>query len=174
MAGGSQSNRESIRAREMEANALDPIRHQINAGDQRGARIALVELLEAEPDNADAWALLAILLTDPAEQAQCYREILRINPSDRQAEVWLESLTGQVTEQPTGAQTLAQGPSGRSCPRCGSMVKVSPLQGSPGQTDCLSLLWISYRSFRCVRGQGADPGGRTTAQRGQPWLPVRP
>ena len=57
----------------MEANSLDSIRHQINAGDQRGDRIALAELLEAEPDNADAWALLAILLTDPAEQAQCYR-----------------------------------------------------------------------------------------------------
>lgn len=94
----------------MGANTLDPIRHQINAGDQRGARLALAELLDAEPDNADAWALLAILLTDPAEQAQCYREILRINPSDRQAEIWLESLTGQVTEQPTGAQPPAQEP----------------------------------------------------------------
>ena len=94
----------------MEANSLDSIRHQINAGDQRGARIALAELLEAEPDNADAWALLAILLTDPAEQAQCYREILRINPSDRQAEVWLKSLTGQEMEQPAGAQPLAQEP----------------------------------------------------------------
>jgi hypothetical protein len=94
----------------MGANTLDPIRHQINAGDQRGARLALAELLDAEPDNSDAWALLAILLTDPAEQAQCYREILRINPSDRQAEIWLESLTGQVTEQPTGAQPPAQEP----------------------------------------------------------------
>jgi len=115
----------------MKANSLDPIRHLINAGDRRGARIALIELLEAEPDNADAWALLAILLTDPAEQAQCYREILRINPSDRQAEIWLESLTEQVMGKPTGAQTLVQGPRGRSCPRCGSMVKVSPLRGSP-------------------------------------------
>jgi len=95
----------------MEANSLDPIRHQINAGDQRGAKITLVELLEAEPDNADAWALLAILLTDPAEQAQCYREILSINPSDRQAAVWLESLTSQATGHPTGAQPPAQEPS---------------------------------------------------------------
>ena len=89
----------------MEAKSLDPIRHQINIGDQQGARIALVALLEVEPDNADAWALLAILLTDPAEQAQCYREILRINPSDRQAEAWLESLTGQDTGQLPGEES---------------------------------------------------------------------
>jgi predicted RNA-binding Zn-ribbon protein involved in translation (DUF1610 family) len=117
----------------MEANSLDPIRYQINAGDQRGARLALVDLLEAEPDNANAWALLAILLTDPAEQAQCYREILRINPNDRQAEIWLESLTGQAIEQPTSEQLPAQGPSGRSCPRCGSIVKAGPLLGSQGR-----------------------------------------
>ena len=92
----------------MEANSLDPIRHQINAGDHRGARMALAELLEAEPTNADAWALLAILLTDPAEQAQCYREILSINPGDRQARAWLESLTGQATEPPSGTQPPAQ------------------------------------------------------------------
>lgn len=83
----------------MEANPLDPIRHLINAGDERGARLALAELLEAEPDNADAWALLAILLIDPAEQARCYREILRITPDDRQAAAWLESLAGQAADQ---------------------------------------------------------------------------
>ena len=88
----------------MEAKPLDPIRHQITTGDQRGARLSLVELLEAEPDNADAWALLATLLTDPDEQAQCYREILRITPDDSQAAVWLESLTDQAKEPPAGAQ----------------------------------------------------------------------
>jgi len=109
----------------MGANPLDPIRHQINAGNRQGARIALARLLEAEPDNADAWALLAILLSDPAEQAQCYREILRIHPNDRQAKLWLESLTG-------AQQPAAQEPGGRSCPRCGAMVKASAMPGSPG------------------------------------------
>jgi uncharacterized Zn finger protein (UPF0148 family) len=90
----------------------------------------LIKLLEAEPDNADAWALLAILLADPAEQAQCYREILRINPNDRQAEAWLASLTG--SETPPGGEPLAQAPPGRECPRCGGMVKASPLPRSAG------------------------------------------
>ena len=88
----------------MQANVLDPIKHLINAGDQRGARLALVELLGAEPDNAEAWALLAIVLTDPAEQAQCYREILRITPDDRQAAAWLESLAGSTSDRPSDAR----------------------------------------------------------------------
>jgi len=68
----------------------------------------LAELLETEPDNADAWALLATLLTDPAEQAQCYREILRITPGDRQAAAWLAALTGEPDERPTGAQLFRE------------------------------------------------------------------
>ncbi len=76
----------------MQTNALDSIRHQINCGERQEARIRLAGLLEVEPDNADAWALLAILVTHPAEQARCYREILRIDPGDRQAALWLEAL----------------------------------------------------------------------------------
>jgi hypothetical protein len=114
----------------MEANPLDPIRHQINAGDREGAKTALAELLEGQPDNADAWALLAILLTDPAEQAQCYCEILRIDPNDRQAAIWLESLSAQ-SEEPPEAQSVARDSGRRECPRCGGMIAVSPLEGAP-------------------------------------------
>ena len=64
-----------------------------------------MELLEAEPENADAWALLATLLTNPAEQAKCYREILRITPGDSQAAAWLESLAGEMAEQPADTQS---------------------------------------------------------------------
>ena len=114
----------------METNLLDPIRHQINAGDRESAKTALAELLKGQPDNADAWALLAILLTDPAEQAQCYREILRIDPNDRHAAIWLESLSAQA-EGPPGVQSLASDPDRRECPRCGAMITVSPLEGAP-------------------------------------------
>ena len=92
----------------MKANPLDRIRHQVTTGDQRGARLALLELLEAEPNNPEAWALLATLLTDPAEQVRCYREVLRITPGDRQAATWLESLTGKAAEPATEETDLEQ------------------------------------------------------------------
>ena len=92
----------------MTANPLDPIRHQITTGDRQGAKLALLELLEAEPANTDAWALLATLLADPAEQARCYREILRITPGDSHAAAWLESLTGGAAEPAIRAHDLEQ------------------------------------------------------------------
>lgn len=108
----------------METNALDAIRQQINAGDRQEARTALVEFLDAEPDNADAWALLAILLTHPAEQARCYREILRINPGDRQAELWLKTLAGTPA---------VPEPSTWPCPRCGEILDAGDQQGAHGE-----------------------------------------
>lgn len=77
-------------------DSLEAIRHQINAGDPEGAKLALRALLEAEPDNTAGWALLAILLPDPAEKAECYRQILRVNPKDRHAAAWLEALQPDV------------------------------------------------------------------------------
>lgn len=91
----------------------------------------MVKLLEAEPDNTDAWALLAILLADPDERAQCYREILRISPNDRQAAAWLASLTGQQAA-PAGGEPQMQEPPGTECPRCGGTIKVSLLPRSTG------------------------------------------
>jgi tetratricopeptide (TPR) repeat protein len=82
----------------MRTHSLDEIRYRINAGDREGARLALGDLLKADADNVDAWALLAILLKDPAQQAECYRQVLRIDPENRQAAAWLEALASQVPE----------------------------------------------------------------------------
>ena len=77
---------------------LDPIRHRITAGDRDGARLDLLEILKADPDNAEAWSLLATLLPEPAEQIECYRQVLRIDPADRQAATWLEALSAHLSE----------------------------------------------------------------------------
>jgi hypothetical protein len=103
---------------------LDAIRHQINVGDREGARRELVALLDIDSDNLDAWALLAILLKEPAEQAECYLQILRIDPENRQAEAWLNALRPRIPE--AAAQ---EGPSlaeGRTleCRECGGVTEV--------------------------------------------------
>jgi hypothetical protein len=108
----------------MENDLLDAIRNRINAGDREGARLELVAFLKSEPDNTDAWALLAILLKDPAEQVECYRQILRVNPDDRQAATWIEALSPQLPKAqdrealPTSEERTLQ------CPQCGGITKV--------------------------------------------------
>jgi hypothetical protein len=91
-------------------DSLDAIRHQINAGDPEGAKRALRTLLEAEPDNAAGWALLAILLPDPAEKAECYRQILRVNPTDRHAAAWLDALQPDARRPSMGSVPVGKLP----------------------------------------------------------------
>jgi hypothetical protein len=157
----------------MEANPLDPIRHQINAGDREGAKAALAELLEVQPDNADAWALLAILLTDPAQQAQCYREILRIDPNDRQAAIWLESLSAQV-EEPPEAPSLPSDPDRRECPRCGAMITVRPLEGAPRSAAICAYCGYAIEPADISGESGSileRKGPRGKAEEEMEWIP---
>jgi hypothetical protein len=108
----------------MESDLLDAIKHRINAGDREGARLELVALLKSDPDNADAWALLAILLKDPAEQVECYRQILRINPGDRQAAAWLEALSPHVPEAPAREEPPTPEKWTLQCTQCGGVTEV--------------------------------------------------
>ena len=103
---------------------LDAIRHRINAGDREGAKQDLVAFLDTDSDNPDAWALLAILLKEPTQQAECYRQILRIDPENRQAAAWLSALRRQIPES-----AAPEGPSrveGRTlkCQACGGVTEV--------------------------------------------------
>jgi hypothetical protein len=82
----------------MVADSLEVIRSRINSGDREGARLALLEVLEAAPDTTEAWALLAILLEEPSKQLECYRQILRIDPENRQAAMWLKALSQQIPD----------------------------------------------------------------------------
>lgn len=108
----------------MDNDLLGAIKHRINAGDREGARLELVALLKSDPENTDAWALLAILLKDPAEQVECYRQILRINPDDRQAAAWIEALSRHLPketdreEPPTPEKWTLQ------CNNCGGVTEV--------------------------------------------------
>ncbi|MGD9145071.1 MAG: hypothetical protein PVI80_05885 [Anaerolineae bacterium] len=108
----------------METDLLDAIRHRINAGDREGARLELLALLKADPDNTDAWALLAILLEDPAEQIECYRQILRVNPDDRQAATWLEALSQYLPEAPEKKEPPMPEQWTLQCAQCGGVTEV--------------------------------------------------
>jgi hypothetical protein len=84
----------------MATDSLEVIRRRISSGDREGARVALIDFLRTDPDAKGAWALMAVLLKDPAQQVECYRQILRIDPEDRQAAMWLETFSCQIPDYP--------------------------------------------------------------------------
>jgi len=97
---------------------LDAVRRLITASDREGAKRALGSILRADPQNVSAWAMLAPLLKDPAQQADCYRQILRIEPhdppletsGDRQPKNQFPPLTPDVAPNLAGTRAPAQGP----------------------------------------------------------------
>lgn len=108
----------------MEIDLLDTIRHRINAGDREGARLELAELLETDPDNADGWALFAVVVADPAEKAECYRQILRLDPENRLATAWLEALAPQAPAFSDREEVPRQEGTDLQCEECGALAQV--------------------------------------------------
>jgi hypothetical protein len=57
-------------------------RAAVERGDKDGARILLDDLIFRDPDNEQAWLLLAEVVTDSNEIKDCLRQVHRINPSN--------------------------------------------------------------------------------------------
>jgi len=75
---------------------MDPLeipKHLIQIGDTNKACIELGKLLRADPNNLDAWELLCTLLVDPNQQADCYKQILRLDPENTAAAQHLKAMT---------------------------------------------------------------------------------
>ena len=109
---------------EMPTDALYAIRQRIEAGDREGARGELVEVLRADPRNVPAWGLLATLLEDPAKQADCYRQILRIAPNNRHAAARSKALIDQAQEPAFQAQPPPNKAAALQCKHCGANMEV--------------------------------------------------
>ncbi len=72
---------------------LEEIKYQIEAGDQAHARQNLITILRTDRHNVEAWILLAPLLNDKQKQTECYKRVLRLDPSHTEARARLSSLT---------------------------------------------------------------------------------
>ena len=90
---------------------LDAVRRLITASDREGAKRALGSILRADPQNVAAWALLAPLLVDPAQQADCYRQILRMHPGNREAAARLRALADRPPQASPRDQSASSSPS---------------------------------------------------------------
>ena len=76
----------------MSKEALRSAFENLKAGEKALARIELRALLDKEPDNADAWWLMAHALTEPDEIRQALQQDLRLRPDHRAAQEKLDAL----------------------------------------------------------------------------------
>jgi len=77
---------------------IDTLRQRLEIGDREGVKRELADVLRADPQNVPAWMLLAAIIEDPARKADCYRQILRFDPANRQAAARLRALTPKAPE----------------------------------------------------------------------------
>jgi len=87
---------------------IEPLRQRIETGDREGAKRALAAILRADPRNVPAWMLLAALIKDPARQADCYRQVLRLDPANPQAAARLRALQVPEASPKSPGQRVAE------------------------------------------------------------------
>jgi hypothetical protein len=105
---------DQIAAVDAEMDSLATIRRQIDSGALKAARRALGARLTAHPYDIAAWMLLATLLDDPQQQADCYRQVLSLDPDYEPAARALAQLT---TTKTTEGAILR-------CPQCGGAMEI--------------------------------------------------
>jgi hypothetical protein len=76
----------------MSDSLFELIRICIDSGEQEDARNLLDGVLHAAPHNVHAWELMAKLVDEPQKRADCYRQILRIDPEHPAALKALEEI----------------------------------------------------------------------------------
>jgi hypothetical protein len=70
----------------------------LQSGQVDEARELVRRLLMRNPNDADAWRIMARLVDSPERAADCYEQILRINPADEAARAELERLRAGPSE----------------------------------------------------------------------------
>lgn len=98
---------------------MDVLKHiwqKAQTGNRAEARRDLITIVRETPTDAGAWLLLALLVDDPAQQAECCRRVLRLDPGNRQATTLLQKLT-QPSQPLTTATSLR-------CPNCQAALDV--------------------------------------------------
>lgn len=84
----------------MSDDLLDLIRMCVQEGETDTARNMLLGMLRANPRNIPAWELMALCTDDPKIRADCYRQILKLDPEHKFAKDGLDELTGERAHIP--------------------------------------------------------------------------
>ena len=90
----------------------------IQAGDKEKGKQLLVQILEENPGDENAWLWLALCLTDIEQERDCYERILKINPQNQHAIEGLRRLNGTASRL-TGPEGNRQVNRGQPVPKSG-------------------------------------------------------
>lgn len=128
----------------------------ISRGEKHAAGVELGRLLKSEPQNIQAWSLMALAQDDPAKKAQCYQHILQIDPHNSIAREQLDALqvappapepnpeAAESDQTPPPADSAISAPPPQApllleCPACSHLLTASarfcPNCGSPVRLD---------------------------------------
>lgn len=70
----------------------------IKTGKKNEGLRQLVEIVKSEPKNEQAWLWLGMALPEPAQQADCLKRVLLINPENERAAAMLQKLESEGVE----------------------------------------------------------------------------
>lgn len=156
---------------------------QINATLKKGVRAArrgykdparrlLAEVLQADPNNEEAWLWLARVTDAPEKRAECLQRVLAINPDNQWA---AEQLAAPPTTPPPAPATPAEKPAPApkaefeleqlKCPKCGGTVELRAGAGAK------TLVCGFCHSVIDLGGEGAAVTGKT--RRTKPTVPIK-
>lgn len=149
---------------------LNTIRGMITAGNKAEAMRELARVLGADPRSLEGWLLMAQALDDPARQADCYRQVLKLDPGNPLATQRLEALQSPA---PQPAAPAPEPPaSAPASPPPAPPANIPPPSGTPAFEPTAGQLPAAYTSPRTPSGSLMEsrlrPFGTGSLQSSQP------
>ncbi len=72
----------------------------ITRGEHHDASVELTRLLQSEPQNVQAWSMLALAVGEPKKKIDCYQRVLQLEPDNHNALTQLKNLGASSANAP--------------------------------------------------------------------------
>lgn len=108
--------------------------HAFKAGDKVAARAHLMQAVEADETDEQAWLWLAGVMDDPAETRICLDNVLHLNPANERAKqglAWLQKQHSALFAPAPPAPVIAAAPPVPVVPVVGATLSLADLAASP-------------------------------------------
>ncbi len=91
------------------------------AGHKEEARAILMEVVDKDEHNEQAWLWLSAMVDSLEEQQICLENVLSINPANERARKGLDTVSQKIAAQNSGGGFHAAGPNASTCPAAQSL-----------------------------------------------------